>query len=78
MLKYGKVNIGVNKMVDVNNYKTIKEMAKAYAPLFTESSLRQLIHKNTDNINCAIFKIGGRLLVNVEKFEKWFREREKN
>lgn len=65
-------------MVDVNNYKTIKELAKVYAPLFTEASLRQMIHKNTDGINNSIFKIGGRILVNVEKFEQWFKERENN
>ena len=63
-------------MVDMNNYKTIKEMAKAYAPLFTEKSLRQMLYKNTNGINDAVFKIGGKVLFNTEKFEKWFKKLE--
>lgn len=75
-----ETNISRNlySMVDVKNYKTIKEMAKLYSPLFTESSLRQMIHKNTDNINQCVFRIGGRVLFNIEKFEQWFNEREEN
>lgn len=62
--------------MDVSNYKTIKELADIYHPLFTESSLRQMIHKKTDGINMCVFKIGGRVLINVEKFEQWFKDRE--
>lgn len=63
-------------MVNADNYKTIKEMAKKYTPLFTESSLRQMLHKNTDGINDCVFKIGGKVLFNVDKFESWFKSRE--
>jgi hypothetical protein len=64
------------KMVNVNNYKTIKEVASCYKPLFTESSIRQMIHKNTDGINACVFRIGGKVLINLSKFEQWFKERE--
>lgn len=70
-----KFNMRVHPM-DVNNYKTIKELADIYSPLFTESALRQMIHKNIDGINVCVFKIGGRVLINIEKFEAWFKERE--
>lgn len=63
-------------MVDVNNYKTIKELASCYTPLFTESSIRQMIHKNTDGINECVFRIGGKVLINLSKFDQWFEERE--
>lgn len=63
-------------MVDVNNYKTIKELASLYKPLFTESSLRQMIHKNIDGINGCVFRIGGKVLINLSKFEQWFKARE--
>lgn len=63
-------------MVDANNYKTIKEMAKIYTPLFTEAAFRQMLHKNTDNINECVFKIGGKVLFNIERFEKWFKQKE--
>lgn len=63
-------------MVDVSNYKTIKELATCYEPLFTESSIRQMIHKNTNGINKCVFKIGGKVLINLSKFEQWFNSRE--
>lgn len=65
-------------MVDANNYKTIKELANMYKPLFTEASLRQMLHKNTNGINSCVLKVGGKVLINVSKFEEWFRSRERN
>lgn len=65
-------------MVDANNYKTIKELAFCYKPLFTEASIRQMIHKNTDGINKCVFRIGGKVLINLSKFEQWFESRENN
>lgn len=65
-------------MIDVNNYKTIKELADCYKSLFTESSIRQMLHRNTNGINQCVFRIGGKVLVNVSKFERWFKEREEN
>ena len=63
-------------MVDVNNYKTIKQIAMCYKPLFTEACIRQMLHKNTDGINECVFKVGGKVFVNVTKFEQWFKGRE--
>ena len=60
-------------MVNVNNYKTIKEVANIYTPLFTESSLRQMLHKNTDDIKSCVFKVGGKVLVDISKFDQWFK-----
>lgn len=65
-------------MLHADNYKTIKEMAKKYTPLFTEASLRQMIHKDTNGINECVFRIGGKVLFNIEKFEKWFKGIETN
>lgn len=63
-------------MIDPENYKTIKEVATMYSPLFTESSLRQLLHKDTDGITTCVFRIGGKVLFNISKFEHWFRSRD--
>lgn len=63
-------------MVDMANYKTIKEMAKLYSPLFTEASFRQMLFKKTDGIHDCVFKIGGKVLFNVDKFEQWFKRQE--
>lgn len=62
-------------MLDLNNYKTVKEMAEIYKPMFTESSIRQMLHKNIDGITTCVFKIGGKVFINMEKFEKWFKDR---
>ena len=64
-------------MVDVNNYKTIKEVAELYKPLFNESSIRQMLHKNTDGISNCVHKVGGKVFINLSKFENWFISRGK-
>jgi hypothetical protein len=63
-------------MVNTTNYKTIKEMAKLYSPLFTEAAFRQMLFKNTGDIQKVVFKIGGKVFFDVEKFEKWFKEQQ--
>jgi hypothetical protein len=64
--------------VDINNYKTVKELANIYTPFFTESSLRQMLHKNTDGIKSCTFHIGGKVFFKMNEFEKWLKEREVN
>jgi len=66
------------QMLDLNNYKTIKDLSASYGSLFTEGSIRQMIHRNTNGINECIFRIGSKILINVSKFEQWFKERENN
>ena len=61
--------------MDMNNYKTVKQMAELCAPLFTEGTIRNMLMKNTDGIKCCIFKIGGRVLFDVKKFEEWMGSR---
>lgn len=63
-------------MIDIKNYKTVKELAEIYTPLFTESSLRQMLHKNTNGIKSCTFQIGGKRFFKINEFEQWLKQRE--
>jgi len=55
----------------IQNLRTVKQIS-AETPAFTEASLRWLIfHKNTNGFGACVRKIGGRVLIDVERFSEW-------
>jgi len=55
------------------NVKTIRQLVKEY-PIFSESSIRNMLHKNMNNIQKVVIRIGRRILIDADLFESWIKE----
>ena len=60
-------------------YATIKQTAKLYSDLYTESALRGLIAKSKDNgFDKCLRRIETKIIINLDEFEKWIEEHKAN
>ena len=58
-------------MVDYTDLRTVKQLA-AEAPFVTENKLRWWIfHSETNGLNTALIKIGGRVYIDRTRFNQW-------
>lgn len=58
-------------MVDYTDLRTVKQFA-AEVPFATESKLRWWIfHAETNGLNIALIKIGGRVYIDINQFNVW-------
>lgn len=56
---------------------TIKNTANLYKYAFTTYSLRNLIAKRKYNgLDKVIYKLGKKILIDLDKFEKWIEQNE--
>jgi len=59
-------------MPNVKNLRTVRQLAAESQGSFTEPALRWLIFKASENgLDRAIVRIGKRVRVDVEAFNKW-------
>jgi hypothetical protein len=60
-----------------SNLVTVKQLSE-FSPAFTESSLRSLIfHSKTNGLEEAIVRIGRRVLIDLEAFDRWLHQQRK-
>ena len=58
-------------MVDYEELRTVKQMASE-AVFLTESKLRWWIfHAETNGLDAALIKVGGRVYIDRRQFNKW-------
>lgn len=63
-------------MVDYRNLRTVKQIVDA-APWLTEGMLRWWIfHAETNGMAPAIFKVGKRVFIDENRFNKWLESRQ--
>ena len=56
-------------------YYTFSEIVRLdeFKGLFKQATLRTYASKNTDGFNRCVYKVGGRVLIDVNKFRAWIR-----
>jgi len=61
--------------VGFGDLRTVRQLA-SMNPAFSESSLRWLLFNAEKNgLECAVFKVGSRVLIDVLGFERWLEEK---
>jgi hypothetical protein len=59
-------------MIQYQNLKTLKELARETAPIITLGKLRWWVfHAEMNGLNHALVKIGGRLYIDCAQFNVW-------
>lgn len=57
------------------NLRTLRQLAATF-PAFSEASLRwHVFHARTNGLDCAIVRLGRRVLVDEAKFREWVASR---
>lgn len=65
-------------MPDLKNLRTVKGLAAESRGTFTEPALRWLIFKANENgLDAALVRVGRKVLIDVEGFNKWLAGQQK-
>jgi hypothetical protein len=67
-----------NEKKQPRRFATVNQTSEIY-PAFTVASLRYLIfHRKTNGFDKCIFRIGRKVLIDVDLFEAWIDEKKGN
>ena len=62
-------------MVKLEDLRTVNEVGEADDNPLTTGGIRWLIFKNEDNFESVLIRVGGRIYLDIEKFNQWLEER---
>ena len=66
-VQYTYANPAINKQGN----RTIKQMIEEYHYAGGEGGLRRLIEDNKYGISICVYRVGKRIMINLEKYYKW-------